>query len=195
MSDSVLLLGISGSLRAASLNTALLRAMKESSPAHVNFDISTLSNIPLYNADVEEAQGLPESVVVLRKHISKAHALVFASPEYNSGMSGVLKNALDWVSRTSAAHPGVLAGKPVALVGATPGGFGTLSAQAHALPVLRALGMIHWSQGRLMISKAHLVFGANGLSDNALAQQIQSFTSDFADFTKKFINSDLAPKR
>ena len=176
------LLGISGSLRAASFNTALLRAAQSLSPAGVQIEVSTLHGIPLYDGDLEAREGLPAAVVSLRQAIRDCDGLLLVTPEYNNGIPGVFKNAIDWVSRTSAAHPNVLAGKPVAVIGASPGGFGTISAQAHWLPVLRTLGMSHWSGGRLMVSRADTVLPGGVLSDPALVKQLQDFVQGFAAF-------------
>ena len=176
------LLGISGSLRAGSFNTALLHVAKTVAGDGLSLDIATLHGIPLYDGDAEATDGLPAAVLALRERIRLADGIVMASPEYNSGVPGVLKNALDWVSRTSATHPAVLTNKPVALMGASPGGFGTVSAQAHWLPVLRAMGMLHWSGGRLMVSKAHTVLQGGAMTDTALLQQLQGFVQGFGAF-------------
>lgn len=176
------ILGISGSLRAESFNTALLHAAARRLPADVSLEVVTLHGIPLYDGDLEAREGLPPAVLALREQIAAADGLLLSTPEYNSGVPGVFKNALDWVSRTSAAHPAVLAGKPVALIGASPGGFGTISAQAHWLPVLHALGMRQWSGARLLVSKAHTVLADNDLQDAALGEQLARFVAGFAAF-------------
>jgi chromate reductase len=131
-------LGVAGSLREASLNRALLRAAAEVAPESISLEIFSLHGVPLYDGDVE-AQGDPERVVAWKAAIAGADALLFASPEYNFGMSGVLKNAIDWASRP----PGksVLAGKPTAIVGASPGGAGTRFSQAALRHTLSALAV------------------------------------------------------
>ena len=112
------LLGISGSLRSGSYNTKLMhQALRSFAPDH--YQIADL-NLPLFNEDVE-ARGMPESVTALCEQIQWADAIVISSPEYNKGPSGVLKNALDWVSRP---RPAPMADKPVAVVSATAGGAG-----------------------------------------------------------------------
>jgi chromate reductase len=120
-------LGIAGSLRAGSFNRALLRAATEVAPDGMEIRIfEGLAAVPLYDADVE-AKGDPEPVVALKAAIRGADALLIATPEYNYGVPGVLKNAIDWASRP----PGrsVLNGKPAAIMGASPGGMGTARAQ------------------------------------------------------------------
>lgn len=177
------LLGISGSLRAASFNTTLLRAAQGVALPDAQLDAATLHGIPLYDGDLEARDGLPPAVLALRSRIQASDGLVLVTPEYNNGIPGVFKNAVDWVSRTSAGNPSVLAGKPVAIMGASPGGFGTISAQAHWLPVLRALGMIHWTGGRLLVAKADSVLRDGSAIDAALLQQLQVFLQGFAQFT------------
>jgi chromate reductase, NAD(P)H dehydrogenase (quinone) len=120
------LLGISGSLRAGSLNTALLLALSVRLPAGAALARFALDAVPLYNQDLEEA--LPESVQALKAAIQQSDGLVVASPEYNYGMSGVLKNAIDWASRP--AMYSVLKDKPVVLLSCSPSAVG--GARAHA---------------------------------------------------------------
>jgi len=120
------ILGISGSLRERSYNTALLRAAAELAPPDVEIEIFDLSQIPLYNDDVEAA-GDPAPVAELRTAVEEADALLLATPEYNRGTSGVLKNAIDWLSRPALAS--VLRWKPVAIMGASSGRGGTRRAQ------------------------------------------------------------------
>lgn len=182
------LLGISGSLRAGSFNTALLHAAQAALGDTATLDIATLHGIPLYDGDAESKDGLPPAVIALRERIRAADGLLIATPEYNNGMPGVLKNAIDWVSRTSASHPDVFKNKPVAVVGASPGGFGTILAQAHWLPVLRTLGLQHWVGGRLMVSKAHTVLQNGTLTDTALAQQLADFMRGYVGFVATQMN-------
>ncbi|MGB0506623.1 MAG: NADPH-dependent FMN reductase [Pikeienuella sp.] len=113
---TVNLLGMSGSLRKASTNSALVRAAAEAMGEDVDFAFADL-DLPLYNGDVEDA-GYPESVETFVAQIRAADAIVISTPEYNKNISGVLKNALDWQSRFS---PGPMAGKPVAILSATAG--------------------------------------------------------------------------
>src|SRR6185312_11586029 len=120
-------LAISGSLRSASFNTGLLRAAQELAPAAMTIHLYTgLSAIPPYNQDVE-ASGIPESVAELKAAVAASGALLIATPEYNYSIPGVLKNAIDWVSRPPATTP--LKRKPVGIIGATAGNGGTIRAQ------------------------------------------------------------------
>jgi chromate reductase, NAD(P)H dehydrogenase (quinone) len=119
--------GIAGSLRRSSYNRSLLRAAAELAPEGMTIALfDRLGDVPLYNADVE-ARGDPEAVVALKSAIREADALLIATPEYNYGVPGVLKNAIDWASRPPSGS--VLAGKPTALLGASPARTGTARAQ------------------------------------------------------------------
>lgn len=132
------ILGISGSLRKGSFNTGLLRAAQELAPDGMEISIFDLAELPLYNGDVE-AVGDPEPVATLKSAIRNADGVLFATPEYNHSISGVLKNAIDWASRDRSA--GSLQGKPVAMMGA--GGMaGTARAQLHLLNVLSEAGAL-----------------------------------------------------
>jgi chromate reductase, NAD(P)H dehydrogenase (quinone) len=120
------ILGFAGSLRRASYNRGLLRAAREDAPDGVDIGEFDLSTIPLFNEDVE-ARGDPPPVRELKEHIRAADALLIATPEYNYSIPGVLKNAIDWASRPPRDSP--LLHKPIALMGASPGGFGTVRSQ------------------------------------------------------------------
>ena len=118
------LLGISGALRRASTNTALVRACGELAGDNVDFKLADI-DMPLYNGDVEDA-GYPETVTAFVEDLRWADAIVISTPEYNKNLSGALKNALDWQSRFK---PGPMAGKPVAILSATAGAAGGQLAQ------------------------------------------------------------------
>jgi chromate reductase, NAD(P)H dehydrogenase (quinone) len=122
----VRVLGIAGSLREGSYNRALLRTARELLPPGVELIEQEIGTLPFYDGDVEAA-GDPETVVRFKQSIREADALLIATPEYNRGVPGVLKNAIDWASRPPLASP--LAGKPVAIVGASTGRGGTARAQ------------------------------------------------------------------
>lgn len=120
------ILGFAGSLRAGSYNRALLRAAAEEAPEGMTIEIFDLAPIPLYNQDVED-EGDPEPVANFKEAIARSDGVLIATPEYQFGMSGVLKNALDWASRPP--RNSVMEGKPVAMMGASPSPVGT--ARAH----------------------------------------------------------------
>ncbi len=178
------IIALSGALRRASYNTALLRAAIELAPAGVTIELRTLHGIPLYDGDLE-AEGIPAAVTELREAIRAADALLIATPEYNNSIPGVLKNGLDWLSRPSGEGTKLFGGKPTALVGATPGGFGTVQSQDALLSVLRSFGNDFWMAGRLMVSKAGTVFDADGqLVDDKAREQLQQFVAGFVGFVK-----------
>ncbi len=175
------ILGISGSLRAASFNTALLRAARRAAPEGVGIEIATLHGIPLYDGDLEAATGIPEAVDALKARIRASDALLLATPEYNNGMPGVLKNAIDWLSRPAGELRQLFGGRPLALMGASPSGFGTLLAQAAWLPVLKSLGVQVWTGKSLMLSRAHQSIGADGeIVDEAALKTIADFVAGYA---------------
>ena len=171
-------LGISGSLRKDSYNSALLRAAEEMFPDLIERGL--IDDIPLYNADIE-AIGTPDPVLRLKQQLIDARGLLLVTPEYNQSMPGVLKNTIDWLSRPSLDVRNVFRDKPVALMGATPGGFGTILGQNAWLPVFRGLGARFWTGGRLMVAGASRLFDDQGsLVDQAIAQRLQQFVEEFA---------------
>jgi len=174
------ILGISGSLRKGSYNSALLRAAQAIYPDRIR--IGRIDRIPLYNADVE-AVGFPAAVEEVKQQVAAADGLLLVSPEYNNSLPGVLKNAIDWLSRPSGDIRNVFRDKPVALIGASPGGFGTILGQGSWLPVLHALRARHWAAGRLMVSHAHDAFDEDGaLVDDHLRERLQAFVGGFISF-------------
>jgi len=132
------ILGIAGSLRRDSLNARLLRHVAERAPEGVEIEIwDGLKSIPPYDAD-DDVEPAPEPVAELRRAIAEADGLLIATPEYNSSIPGVLKNAIDWASRPRAETP--LQNKPAAVIGATTGRFGAVWAQAETRKVLASTG-------------------------------------------------------
>nr|WP_300381331.1 NADPH-dependent FMN reductase [Henriciella sp.] len=178
-------MGLSGSLREGSLNSALLRSAQELMPAEAVLEKGSISGIPLYNGDDEATDGIPPAVQDLKQKISAADGLILFTPEYNNSIPGVFKNAIDWASRPSADILGVFGGKPVALAGASPGGFGTMLAQDAWLSVLRTLGTRPWFEGRLMVSRAADVFGETGeLTDEKTLERLRRFLLGFTRFVQ-----------
>lgn len=182
----VTIVGISGSLRKHSFNAGLLRAAAEAVPQGCTLSIHSIEGIPLYNADVEEAEGIPAVVSDLKDRIAAADGLLMATPENNNSIPGVFKNALDWLSRPPEDRRRVFGNLPIGLMGATPGAFGTAFSQYAWLPVLRVLGAQVWS-GRLMwVSGAMKKFDEGGnLVDDGVRKQLSKYMSDFADFVTR----------
>src|SRR6187431_2909942 len=122
-------IGISGSLRRQSFNSALLRAAAGLMPEGATLEIADISAIPLYNGDIE-SEGIPAAVTALKARIAETDGLLICTPEYNNSIPGVAKNVIDWLSRPSDDIPRVFHGRPVAVMGASPGPFGTLLSQS-----------------------------------------------------------------
>ena len=157
---SLHVIGIAGSLRAGSFNRALLAAAVELAPQGMVIEVADLRPIPFYDGDVEVA-GVPPAVAELKARVRGAGALLIATPEYNYSVPGVLKNALDWLSRGS---DSALAGKPAAMMGASPGGFGTVRAQLALRQVQRP---------ELQVAKAAEKFDAHGrLTDEGVRRSL-----------------------
>lgn len=179
-------LGIAGSLRKGSYNRALLRAARELAPEGMNihiFDNQTLSLIPTYNEDVRQ-QGEPETVEKLKHEISQADALLFAIPEYNHSMSGVLKNAIDWASRPSKESP--LNGKPVGIMGASVGMSGTMRAQMHFRQVCVFTNMLPLNKPGVLVANAAEKFDAEGrLVDEDTRDYVRRLTEALLDWTRR----------
>ena len=174
------IVAVSGSLRQASLNTRLLHAATSLMPEGASIDVRTLHGIPLYNADEETQSGLPQAVTDLKDALAGADAILFATPEYNNGLPGVFKNGVDWLSRPVSDIPKVFGGKRIAVVGASPGGFGTILAQDAWLSVLRMLGTEPWFGGRLIVSHANTLFDEQGnLVDEKFIERYRTFLADY----------------
>jgi chromate reductase len=177
------IIGISGSLRTGSFNSALLRAAKDATPEGTILEIASIRDIPLYDGDVEAATGIPDVVRDLKDRIATSSGLLLVTPEYNNSIPGVFKNAIDWLTRPPPDIARVFGNRPVALMGATPGRGGTVLAQTAWLPVLRTLGTRPWFGPRVTVSGANRVFDESGqLLDDQLRSQLRTFMEGFAGF-------------
>src|SRR5690606_17297824 len=125
----------------------------------------------LYDGDLEAEQGVPDAVATLKEAIKRADGLLLVTPEYNNSIPGPFKNAIDWASRPASDIAAVFGGKAAALMGASPGAFGTILSQSAWLPVLRTLGVDLWTSGRLMVPRAQEVFDAAGSLADAKARE------------------------
>jgi chromate reductase len=155
-------LGIAGSLRRESYNRALLRAGRDLAPEELQIQIlanEILAQIPPYNEDVR-VRGEPDPVIALKEAIRQADALVIATPEYNFSIPGVLKNAIDWASRPPDTSP--LDGKPVAIMGATSGSWGTVRAQMHLRQVCVFTNMLPVNRPGVLVARAAEKFDEQG---------------------------------
>jgi NAD(P)H-dependent FMN reductase len=176
-------LGVAGSLRRGSYNAALLRAAIELAPPDLAIAVASIRDVPLYDGDLEAERGIPDSVRVLKDRLAAADGLLLVTPEYNNSIPGVMKNVIDWMSRPPADVPRVFGGKPVALMGATPGAGGTTLSHAAWLPVLRTLTALPWFGPRVYVSHAAKVFDAEGhLTDESVRANVANFLLGFSEF-------------
>jgi chromate reductase len=171
--------GFAGSLRRASYNRALLRAATELAPPALHIVVHELDGIPLYNGDLEAA-GAPPSVMQLREAIRAADGLLIATPEYNHGVPGVLKNTIDWLSRPP--RESVLNGKVAAVMGASPGVAGTARGQSQLRQSFVFTNTYALLQPEVLVGHAHEKFDGDGrLVHQATRDFLETFLQRFAD--------------
>lgn len=178
--------GIAGSLREGSFNRALLRAAIELAPAGLHIVPHDIGTLPLYNADVEAA-SLPPAVSDLRQTVRQADALLIATPEYNHGVPGVLKNAIDWLSRPPRGSS--LDGKPAAIIGASPGMTGTARAQSQLRQAFVFTNTYAMLQPEVLVARAHTKFDSAGrLIDEDTRKWLSEFLQHFVLWVGRFVN-------
>jgi chromate reductase len=175
-------LALCGSLRGKSYNKMALQAARELAPAHMQIDNAEIGDIPLYNDDVRE-RAIPASVEALAAKLRSADAVLFVTPEYNYSVPGVLKNAIDWISRLPN-QP--FAGKPVAIMGASGGMLGTARAQYHLRQICVFLDMHPINKPEIMIGQAPSKFDENGrLHDATTRELIGKLLVSLGDWTRQ----------
>jgi chromate reductase len=180
--------GFAGSLRSGSYNRALLRTAKDLAPLSLQIMICELDGIPLYNEDVEAA-GAPPSVVRLREAVRESDALLIATPEYNHGVPGVLKNTIDWLSRPS--RNNALNGKIAAVMGASLGMTGTARGQAQLRQALGATNTYALLQPEVLVAHAHEKFDADGrLTHQATREVLATFLERFIDLITLHVRAE-----
>ena len=184
-SQTINVLGFAGSLRRESFNRSLLRAAGELAPEGMAISTFDLADIPLYNGDVE-ALGDPEPVARFKQAIRAADGVLMVTPEYNHGVPGVMKNAVDWASRP----PGdaALARKPVALLGASPGITGSARGQSQLRQAFEFTQSYCMPQPEILVFRAHEKFDAEGnLTDERTRQNLAKFLAAFADWVRHWV--------
>ena len=176
------IIGLSGSLRKGSFNTALLHVAAEVAPAGCTLRAETIHGIPLYDADLE-AKSPPRAVLDMQKKIEAADGLLLVSPEYNQSIPGVFKNAIDWLSSFPLGGDKIFRGLPVGLIGASAMWSGTLGAQTAWLPVFRGLAMKPYMGGTLHVGGARDKFDEGGtLTDSHTREALARWMKGFAAF-------------
>jgi chromate reductase, NAD(P)H dehydrogenase (quinone) len=176
--DVLRVVGIAGSLRRASYNRALLCAAQQLAPPSLRIDIEELDDIPLFNADLD-AVSPPEGVTRLRQAVQTADGLLLVTPEYNHGVPGVMKNAIDWLSQPL--RQSVLDGKPTALMGASTGLAGTARGQAQLRQAFVLTNTPAMLRPEVLVGRAQDRFDATGrLTDEGTRVFVGSFLEQFA---------------
>jgi chromate reductase len=187
--DPLTIAGLAGSLRERSFNRALLRAARELAPAGVQVEIFDLASIPLYNADLDTDEARPEPVRRLKAAIDAAGAVLLVSPEYNYGVPGVLKNAIDWASRPSFRSP--MAYKPTGIMGASKGASGTMRGQEQLkLNLLGMAAQVYPHPGVAVRQAAGKFDDALHLTDEATREFVQQYLARFADWARRVRTPD-----
>jgi chromate reductase len=186
-SPAFTVLALAGSLRRNSYNRMLLRAADDLAPSDVAVHhCDMISEVPMFDEDLEAVETLPDAVTRLDRLVADADGLLISTPEYNQSIPGVLKNAIDWLSRS-----GNLAGKPVAVIGATSGRWGTRLAQAAVRHTLTATGAFVLPGPALYTSSASQCFDANGrLVDTATRETLAAVMKELARWIRAFHHSD-----
>lgn len=176
--EELRVLGVAGSLRIGSYNRALLRAAQALAPAGMVVDIFDLAEIPLYNFDLEQ-RGDPAPVAAFKAAIGRADALLIVTPEYQHGIPGVLKNALDWASRPPGRSP--MQGKPAAIMGASPGVTGTARAQEQLRQTLTYNGVYVVPEPEVLVGRVdRKVDAAGNFVDQSAAPFIRTLLENLA---------------
>lgn len=176
------LIGISGSLRDGSWNSALLRAAQDLVPPGTTLDIARIDEVPLYNGDLD-VDGGPPPVKNLKRRIGEADGLVLATPEYNFGIPGVLKNAIDWASRPG--FKSVLAHKPVAILGAAPGVVGTARAQGQLKQVMLGTLSEVFPYPEVLVGRAHERFQDGRLGDEQTRELVSEMLGAYVSWIQR----------
>jgi chromate reductase len=183
-SGGIRLLGIAGSLREKSLNRALLRAAVRECPEDVAIETFDLRGIPVYDEDLRQTDP-PALVTLLKERVAAADGVLICTPEYNTGVPGVVKNAVDWVSRPPDTSPWT--GKPIGLMGATDGPWGTVRSQQHLRLAFVSTGSYVMVRPQVYLPHADRLLGEDGdYADEATLRRVRQFMAAFAAWSRMF---------
>ena len=179
--------GIAGSLRRASLNRALLCAAQRLATPALHIEIESIADLPMFNADVD-AEGPPDAVGRLRASVQAADALLLVTPEYNHGVPGVLKNAIDWLSQPL--HGSPLEGKPTGIMGASTGLAGTARSQSQLRQAFVLTNTPVMLRPEVLVGRAHEKFDSKGaLTDEVTRRFVVDFLEQFATWIERQIRA------
>lgn len=170
------IIAIPGSLRKEALSKQLARALQSLAPDDVTINVFELNDIPLFNQDVED-QGFPDSVIALREAVEAADGIIFITPEYNGSMTGVIKNAIDWLSRKK-----LLGERPVAPISGSPGALGATKAQQSLRLVLEHLGMYVLTRPQVAVPQLDKKLEDGQIVDARTAEFIAGWLETFRDW-------------
>lgn len=178
MGEALRVVGIAGSLRRSSYNRALLCAAQQLTPPSLVIEIELLDHVPMFNADLDGADT-PEAVVRLRQSVREADGLLLVTPEYNHGVPGVMKNAIDWLSQPLAQS--ALDGKPTAIMGASTGLAGTARGQSQLRQSFVLTNTPAMLRPEVLVGRAQDKFDASGrLIDEPTRRFLRGFLEQFA---------------
>ncbi len=188
MSAPLNLVFLSGSLRAGSYNSHLLRAIREVAPSSLHLTPHRIDDLPLFSQDLEPGEPIP-AVVALQEALRAADGLVIATPEYNHSIPGGLKNAIDWISRGRPVHP--LFGLPTAILGASDGPMGTTRAQYHLRQILTALNAPTMNAPQVLVMNARSRFNdAGDLTDGPTRELLAKWATEAERWMRRFPRSE-----
>lgn len=177
------IIALSGSLRKGSFNTALLKIVTQLPLDQTSIEIASLQDIPLYNGDIEELSGIPKSVQLLKDKIAISDGLLICTPEYNRSIPGVLKNAIDWLSRPTNDIPRVFGNKPTALMGSAASFEGSAYSQTAWLPVFKYLNVNPYFEKTFSLGSSFSAFDEKGqLKDPKVHERLKAFIAGFVHF-------------
>lgn len=175
--DKIKVLALPGSLRQASLTKQLLRSLQALAPEEMDITVFELNDIPVYNQDVEDADGFPPAVQALRDAVAEADALIIGTPEYNGAMSGVIKNAIDWLSRG-----GLLGKKIAAPITGSPGALGATKAQESLRAVMTHLGMYVLARPAIAVPQLNQKLEDGSITDEMTTKFVSEWLEAFRDW-------------